>query len=168
MKKGKKGLKQFLEAEGYTKIYYRLIMSLVILSILLVAIIAYYVLFYMRPCNSNDCFINSFDKCKKVSFIKEDSQATWQYKLIGNEGKGKCKVEVYLQRLNQGTVENQRLEGKLMVCLVGKESALEVEGDLSKCSGALKEEMQEVVIQRMHNYLLKNCGEIKVNFNASL
>jgi len=167
MKKIKRGLKEFLEAEGYTKVYYRLIISLVILTVLLIAILAYYLLFYMRPCNTNDCFINSFDKCKKVSFIKEDSQAVWQYKILGADGKSKCKVGVELQRLNQGTVENERLEGEIMTCSVGAESALEVEGDLGKCTGALKEEMQEIIIQRMHNYLLRNCGEIKEEFNVT-
>ena len=40
------------------------------------------------------------------------------------------------------------------------------EDDITKCSGPLREELQELIIQRMHNYLLKNIGEIREDFEG--
>jgi hypothetical protein len=38
------------------------------------------------------------------------------------------------------------------------------EDDISTCTGPLREELQELIIQRMHNYLIQNIGEIKEDF----
>jgi len=51
-----------------------------------------------------------------------------------------------------------------MLCIIPKEEISFPEKDISRCTGLLKEEMQDLIIQRMHNYLLKNVGQISQEF----
>jgi hypothetical protein len=165
-KRGKRDIKGILDSQGYSKMYKRLLISLVILTIVLIIFLGYYFFFNEKQCSDATCFKNAFAKCGKFSFVKEDSQALWSYKILGSSGGSRCNVEIILIRLKEGTVENQVLEGKDMECSVLPENSASPEGDLSKCTGLLKEEMQDIIIQRMHNYLLKNCGEIKEEFKV--
>ena len=47
-----------------------------------------------------------------------------------------------------------------MVCQTPLGSAVSPEQNLKNCNGKLKEDLQEIVIQRMHSYILKNVGEV--------
>ena len=51
-----------------------------------------------------------------------------------------------------------------MVCTVLKTDSQFPEKDISKCTGKLKEDLQDILIQRMHNYLLENVGEVQEAF----
>lgn len=77
-----------------------------------------------------------------------------------------CKIEVKLLEVKQGTIDSEKLEGEKMLCTVLKADTRFPEKDISRCTGMLKEDMQDLIIQRMHNYLLENVGEIKQEFSA--
>ena len=47
-----------------------------------------------------------------------------------------------------------------MKCLLPLGNINAPEGDISKCSGELKEEMQSLIIQKLHAYILDNLGKI--------
>jgi len=158
-------LKEVLEKEGYGKLYQKLVISFAILTLVLIIFLTYYFFYYEKSCANEECFKKAFDKCSRTNFIKENDQASWLYQIIGNTEKSKCQVRVTLMNLKQGTIENQVLEEKSMICGVIRDNALNCEGDLSSCTGILKEQMQEIIIQRMHNYILKNVGEIEEQFN---
>ncbi|MBS3078820.1 hypothetical protein J4218_01740 [Candidatus Pacearchaeota archaeon] len=158
-------IKEILEREGYSKLYQRLVISFIILTLILILFLGYYFFFYEKACANEECFKKAFDKCNRVNFLKDNEQALWLYQITGREKGAKCKVKVTLMMLKQGTIENQKLEGSFMICNVIRDNALNSEGDLSSCKGLLKEKMQEIIIQRMHNYILKNVGEIKEEFN---
>lgn len=154
-----------LEKEEYNKLYQKLLIMFVFLSIILIVFLVYYFFFYETSCSNEECFKKAFDSCKKVNFIKEDDQASWLYQVQGKSIiKSKCNVKVTLLSLKQGSIENQKLNGKSMACQVLRENALNSEGDLGSCSGTLKEEMQDIIIQRMHNYILQNVGQIEEQF----
>lgn len=159
------GLKEALERQGYGKIYQRLIISLIILCIALIIFLGYYFIYSEKSCSDQECFKSAFENCKRVNFIKEDSQASWLYQIIGKSEKSRCFVKVTLIELKKGTIETEVLQDKSMVCNTIRDNALNAEGDLNECTGILKEEMQEIIIQRMHNYLLKNIQDIKEQFN---
>ena len=75
----------------------------------------------------------------------------------------RCRIEHF--RSNFLPRKNwERLQNKEMVCIVSKGNSQTIEEDVSKCSGVLKGELQDIIIQRMHNYLLENIGEIKEEF----
>jgi hypothetical protein len=153
------------EKKDYNEIYQRLFISLVILAFILVVSLLYYFFFHEASCKTEDCFKQAFERCKKASIIKEDDQASWLYQIQGKSTiTARCNVKVTLMVLKQGNIENQKLEGKSMTCDVPKDNALSSEGDLNSCNGMLKEGIQDIIIQRMHKYILQNVGQIEGQF----
>jgi len=138
-------------------------LALIALITLLVIFSVYLMFFYSVPCNDKDCFDNAMLKCKKVSLIKEYEEASWLYRIIGGSGEDNCRVEVKLLKLKEGSIDSEKLQGKSMICDVLK-TETRPEQDTSKCSGVLKEELQDIIIKRMHEYILENLGEIKEEF----
>ena len=158
-------IKKTLEAQGYLKLKTRVGISLVVLIIILVVFSGYFLLVYAKPCEDDSCFVNAIINCKKVSLVREDSQASWLYTIRGSKD-NLCKIDVELLKIKQGTIENENLQGQKMSCLIPKASSQFPEKDISKCTGALKEELQNIIIKRMHTYLLENVGEIKEEFEG--
>ena len=69
-------------------------------------------------------------------------------------------------KMMEGTIDSENLQGMKMICTVSKGETQFPEKDISRCSGELREELQDLIIQRMHNYLLKNVGEIQQEFQG--
>jgi hypothetical protein len=42
------------------------------------------------------------------------------------------------------------------------------ESDLTKCHGRLKEELQEIIIENAHRYIIENIGEINKELNKTI
>lgn len=139
-------------------------LALVILIIALVVFAVYFFFFYAKLCKDSNCFTDAMQTCKRVSWIKEDAQASWLYTVKGNAQGDSCEVDVVLMKMKEGTIEAEDLQGKEMTCIVQKGETQFPEKDISRCSGLLKEELQDLLIQRMHNYLLENVGEIQEEF----
>jgi hypothetical protein len=142
--------------------------ALVILFIALVVFTSYYLFIYPKPCadTNGQCFVDAMTNCKRVSWIREDAQASWVYTIKENIKGNNCWVEVKLLKMKDGTIDSEELQGKEMNCIVPKGETQFPEKDISRCSGELKEELQDLIIQRMHNYLLSNVGEIKGEFQG--
>jgi hypothetical protein len=158
-------LNLFFESQGYTKIKIRIIIS-VVLVILAVLIFAGYMLFFkVNECKDQNCFNDALSNCVKASFLREDSRTVWFYKILGPLENDDCKLIITLIRMKAGTIDSENLEGKSMACVVKKYDTQYPEKDISQCTGELKEEMQDVIIRRMHDYILKNFQEIKENFS---
>jgi len=159
-----KKILEILEKQGYTQ--KKLLLGLILLFIVLLVFSIYYLYFHSQPCRDLNCFYSAMESCKRVSWIREDNQASWAYKIIGNKAGDACSVEVRLLKMKQGSISNEGLQDKKMVCEVLKSNLKFPESDIFKCSGPLKEEMQNILIQRMHNYLLENLGEIEQGFKG--
>lgn len=144
-------------------IRYRKLIFLLIVVILLVVILAlvWLLFFYEKKCTESVCFYNAMSECKRFSWIREDEKAAWLYTIIGNAKNDQCRIEVRLLRIKDGSMEIEKLQDKSMVCTVDKQETASPEKDMSKCTGTLKEELQEILIQRLHNYLVQNVGEVK-------
>ena len=138
--------------------------SLIILIIALVLFTGYFFLFYERPCNDIECFVDAMKNCRPVSWIREDEQASWLYAIKGSSAGDTCKIKVKLLEVKQGTIDSEELEGETMVCIQQKGDTRFPDKDISSCNGKLKEDLQDLIIQRMHNYLLENVGQIKEEF----
>ena len=141
---------------------YRIGIFLVIVTLLAV-IVAYFLFFYTLECTDRDCYQSALARCRKVFYVREDASAVWFYKIKGKSATG-CKVEVALLNLKQGDIELETLQGKTMTCDVYRTDQEFPEKNFARCSGPLREEMQEVIIQRMHNYLIQNIGQINEEF----
>ena len=140
--------------------------ALIILFIALVVFTSYFLFVYPKPCadTNGQCFVDAMVSCKRVSWIREDAEASWAYIIKENIKGDSCEVEVKLLKMKQGTIDSEKLQGKEMLCIIPKGETQFPEKDISKCSGELREELQDLIIQRMHNYLLQNVGEIRTEF----
>ena len=136
----------------------------IVILLIIILVLIYFLFFYTNACTSKECFYNSLKDCKRTSYVREDERASWFYRITGGSKEYNCKVEVRLLKMKQGTIDIEKLEGKKMSCLVPKDEIEYPERDMTKCAGLLKEELQEILIQRMHNYLLQNLGELKEEF----
>jgi hypothetical protein len=155
--------KDFFEAQGYRNIGKRVVVAVLILVVVGLMAGGYFWFFSVRVCESSECFYDAIENCDKVSFIREGKNADWKYEIIG-EGFEKCNVEVELLEVNKGSIENEIFEGKKMICDFSGIGF--PEEDIFSCSGVLREEIQESIIERMHNYLLENIGEVKEEFRS--
>lgn len=136
-----------------SKTYILLGAGLVILILILLIVFTHY-----QRCNSLECFNNNLEKCRKTVFAGGQGMI-FGYIIEGKE-ENSCVVDV---ELLQGELSNQDsliLEGKSMECYIPEGLVILPESDLSYCHGELKEALQEQVITQLHNYLVKNLGQI--------
>lgn len=162
----KRGLRNLLVSQGYDNLQKRVGISLIILITGLIAFSGYFLFFYATPVANSQEFANAMTSCKSASWMRNDSQANWLYTITGREGKEACKIEVELLKIQEGTIDLEGLEGKKMICISQKGETQFPEKDIFSCTGELKEELQNIIIQRMHNYLLQNVGQIKSEFET--
>jgi hypothetical protein len=136
-----------------------ILIALLVIALIGLAITSYYLYFYLRQCGSEECFSNSLVRCDKMSFIRDDGNNIIQYKILGKEGDS-CKVNVNLLQVKKGTSELTVLEGKDMTCLLPLGVLTDPAKNLKDCQGILKEEIQSIIIQRMHAQIVENLGKI--------
>lgn len=144
----------------------RLYVFIIVAVIAVLLIIGGVFLFYTKSCSDKTCFQNSLASCQKAYWVREDNQAAWSYIIAGAQDSQSCKVSVKLLKLNQGQTDSESLQGEEMTCSVVKGDVQYPEEDISRCHGLLKEDIQNLMIQRMHNYLLQNVGQISDAFKA--
>ena len=140
-------------------------LALFILIFALVIFTGYFLFLYEKPCDDVECFVSAMKNCRPVSWIRQDEQASWLYTIKGASTGDTCKIEVKLREVKQGTIDSEILEGKKMLCIQQKGETRFPEKNIASCTGVLKEELQDLIIQRMHNYLLENVGEIQQGFS---
>lgn len=143
----------------------RLLFALIIIVIASIVYLGYLFIYQAEKCENLSCFQEALETCKKVFFIREDPSAVWRYEVLNGKD-NTCNIEVVLLKMSEGEIVVEDLQGKSMVCEVHKGGDKFPEKDMLRCSGVLREELQEILIQRMHNYLLKNIGEIKKSFEV--
>ena len=139
------------------KIQKRGILLIVIVIVALLAV--YFTFFYARKCSDKSCFNSALSKCKRVSFLNDIEGSTWLYTIKGLS-KGECEVNVKLVKFKEGNTDLIKLEGKEMNCYLPKGMIANPQESLGRCHGLLKEEMQDVIITRLHNYIVDNLGQI--------
>ncbi len=132
---------------------------LLIMIVIVIAVAVYFTFFYTRKCPDRACFNLALGKCSRVSFLNDVEDATWFYKIKGKSG-GSCEINVKLLKLKEGTTDLIGLEGKDMICFLPLGYTGDPQDNLDICQGLLKEEMQTVIITRLHNYIVDNLGEI--------
>jgi len=153
-----------LNESKYTKFF--LIIGIFLVFLFLI-ILFYYIFFYPKECFTLDCYKESLIKCNRVSFIRDSPDAVWRYNVkSGSSSDNSCKVEVTLSILKRGSNDIEGIQGKSMLCDAMKNSQGLPEENLDLCNGRLKEEIQEIIIERMHNYLLKNLNQINEGFKG--
>jgi hypothetical protein len=134
-----------------------------ILVILLFALLA--VFLYTKSCENRSCFNSYLSKCDKARYISNEPDSVWSYKIEGISN-DKCIVTSELISVKEGSSDLQGLEGNDMTCELTTGEITDPKSDLKKCHGALKEKIQEIMIQKMHAYILENIGKISEEFQG--
>lgn len=148
-----------LKSLGFIKI-------LIGLIIILIVAFLFYRVFFPISCDDKNCFVQGLKTCRHVSWIKEDAESAWLLTILGANQKDSCNVNLRLLNIKKGTVDSEKLMGKEMACNIMRTETRFPPDDISQCTGILKEEIQDILIKRMHDYLLKNIGELKEEFKA--
>jgi hypothetical protein len=124
-----------------------------------VLVLALYSTAKSRECLSVECFQQYMLDCKKVSYINEETEASWGYDIVGDRN-GVCEIEVTLLSAKEGGLELRQYEGNSMTCSYLLGEFAYPEKDLNSCTGELKEDLQSVIIDKLYKYVVDNLGEI--------
>jgi len=146
---------------------------LIIIAVVLIALVAYGL--YVKDCGMDDaCYNKEFSRCNKVKFNLVKGGNLYEYKVLGNYF-GKCIINIELLKVAPGSDAElvERFESKSMRCKVpiadiSGNSVGSMPNLVDYCSGELKEEVYELIIERMYAYLIENLGVIEQEFEAGL
>ena len=137
------------------------VLKFVVVAIIFLAIliVVYYFFVYTEKCENENCFNEHLTKCRKTKWLNDAEEATWMYTIKGYFKKS-CEVEVKVLNIKQGKLDIKEAEGKSMNCYISPGIIVKPAENIEYCTGELKEEMQDIIIKRMHSYILENLGEI--------
>ncbi len=135
----------------------RFILLFAVISILIIAI--YFTFYFSYSCDNLACFHAHQRECSKTKFINDAEDTIWKYKILGEVNKA-CEIEVEVLKVKQGNLDRKRIENKMMTCYLPLGEDTAPESDISNCHGLLKEELQEIIIEKLHLYVIENIGEI--------
>jgi len=156
--------KEILEQLKTNPFWKKIEIILIILIFVTVIFLIYGFMARSKLCENERCFFDSLNGCKKVYFVKEDPEYSWRYIISKEASEDSCEVKISLLNVKQESINSKILEGKEMICIVPKTRLDFPEKDISRCTGSLKEELQNLIIQRMYDYLLTNAQEINASF----
>jgi len=130
------------------------------IAIIVIGLLAFYFVYYFSySCDDLPCFYSHQEECVRTSFVNDQEDTTWEYFIEGKEGNA-CKINVKALNIKKGSASKQKLEGKDMNCFLPLGSVAAPEADIARCTGPLKEEMQNLIIQQLHAYIVDNVQEI--------
>lgn len=83
------------------------------------------------------------------------------YTVKGSSG-SECEVSVQLLQGELSSWDSTKLEMQKMTCMLPKGVVVIPENDISRCHGILKEGLQDLVIKKLHTYLVQNLGQLNL------
>lgn len=131
-----------------------------IIIALIVIFAVWFLFFSVTKCQDIQCYLEKQRDCSSAEFIRETEKTIWGYRIL-EEQEGKCFIEVKVLEIRDSPINKQALEGNSMICELPSGSVAEPEADLSQCHGILREQIQEMIIQNLHKYVLENIDDIK-------
>ncbi len=141
---------------------------ILIAAIVVIAIGAiFFTFFYTKKCSDVSCFNSALLECFRASYIDDARDLVWLYEIKGKY-QDKCRVKVKLLEVKEGLSEASFLEGKEMMCSLPLGTVAAPQENLKNCHGLLKEGMQELIINRLHSYIVDNLGQISEELNKPL
>lgn len=137
----------------------KIFLGIIILIVaVLIAFVAYLYL-YKEKCESFECFQKNMARCTGAVYVNSEPEADWRYEVDGISTEG-CKVNVKLLQAKKGDLGVDKLQGFEMSCYYPIGVSSYPEKDLSACHGRLKEELQGIIIEKLHTHILENLGKI--------
>lgn len=120
----------------------------------------WYFLYSYEVCQDSLCFDDNLKECDRARFIDGDDMI-FEYFIKGKSG-GDCEVKV---ELLQGELKNEdsgKLKGEVMTCMLPFGAVVVPESDIRVCHGLLKEGLQDLIIKKLHTYLVQNLGRLNL------
>lgn len=118
------------------------------------------VFFSYDKCTDKVCFDDGLRNCDKAKYIGGD-EMIFEYYISGKKGDS-CEVEVKLLQGELNNADSKVLEGQVMTCMLPLGVVMSPESDISLCHGLLKEGLQDLVIRKLHTYLVQNLGRLNL------
>lgn len=140
---------------------------LLILILIVLSVAIYFSFFFAYSCDDLVCYQAHQKKCSPTKFVNDAEETTWKYHVKGKED-GRCEIKVTALQVKKGTIDKMQLEGKSMLCYLFIGDETNPESDISKCHGELKEELQDLIIQNLHKYIVDNLGNIGDALNETI
>ena len=95
--------------------------------------------------------------------MNEDNITLWRYEILGTD-RDYCKINVKLLSAKEGEVGMNKLVGYDMDCYTTGFVSYP-EKDLDSCHGRLKEEMLNIILSKLHAYVVDNIDQIGKDFS---
>jgi len=132
----------------------------IILLVVILLVVAWFLFFGYGECDTWDCFNENLRRCDKVRFVG-GTDMIFEYTIKGASG-GECEVEVELLMGELNNQDSIKLENQRMTCMLPEKVVMIPESNIGKCHGLLKEGLQDLVIKKLHTYLVQNLGKINL------
>ncbi|MBT4055858.1 hypothetical protein HOE67_01985 [Candidatus Peregrinibacteria bacterium] len=126
----------------------------------LIAYLAWLIFFSYDSCETWECFNDHLVSCDLATFLGGDD-AIFEYTILGTS-RNLCTVNVKLLQGELSSQDSRKLENQEMVCNLPKGVIMIPESDIGNCHGLLKEGLQDLVIEKLHTYLVQNVGTINL------
>jgi len=126
--------------------------------LILIGILIWANFFYYKDCENQTCFNDYLVDCHRARFTLTGDMI-FEYKIEG-ENEENCFVNVKLLQGESNDPDSLKLEGKQMECNVPLGTIIAPESDINNCHGLLKEGLQDLIISKLHRYIVQNLGEI--------
>ena len=111
-------------------------------------------------CTTWECFDEYLETCDRVEFIG-GQRMIFEYTIEG-KNEDNCEINVELLQGELNNQESKKMEGHEMNCMLPYGVVMIPESDISNCHGLLKEGLQDLVIQKLYNYVVQNLGRINL------
>lgn len=131
-----------------------------VVLIAIAAAVALYYTFTPNPCETYACFEAHMASCDRATYVNEEPEASWQYTII-RRVEGACEIRVTLLQAKEGDLKLRAFEGHEMLCTYPLGVVAYPDKDMSACHGLLKEDLQGLIIEKLHRYLVDNLVDVK-------
>ena len=147
----------YYERPWYLK--WKFIVGMVLLVVVLLVVV-WVLVFGYGECDSWDCFNENLRRCDRVRFVG-GADMIFEYTIKGVSG-DECEVEVELLMGELNNQDSIRLEHQKMTCMLPRKIVMIPESNIGNCHGLLKEGLQDLVIKKLHTYIVQNLGKINL------
>lgn len=137
----------------------KILLSAVIITV--IVFVGIYLIFSPAKCFDYACFQFKMNDCSPVKYVNEEKEASWSYYVVGPTN-DECKIRVTLLMAKEGDLGLKELEGHSMNCFYPRGVSAYPDKDLFKCHGTLKEDLQQRIIQKLHEYIVENIGDLRI------
>lgn len=134
----------------------------VVLVVCAIVVLSFALYATLKPVTCKDfaCFEKHMGACTRASFVNEEPQASWKYDITQRTAEG-CQIEVTLAQAKEGELRLRDFEGHSMTCVYPFGVIAYPDKEMIRCHGRLKEDLQELIIERIHSYLINNLADVK-------